>query len=338
MKWQFAALLLLLSLCACGGAPSDKGQVMEPSPDAEAAPGQSIKVGLICAGDENDDDTYNFIRGKNDASVMLAAEGIGVEWVVKWNVSGGGACEDTNRELARDGCQLIFNSSPGFEASMLKAAAAYPGVEFVSCGGQASRADELPNTHNAFANIQEGRYLAGVVAGMKLQERIDRGELTPEHAIVGYVGADTDPDVLSASAAYLRGVQSACPGATMNVHPDASALVDMGCQVLAQHSGDAEPALVAQSAGILHTGYNRDMTSAAPDASLVSTRIDWYVYFDHAIRAVLNGGELEQDWCHGLDMYAVELTPLNRNLIANGTDETLDEVKAALANGSLQVN
>ena len=341
MKRQFPALLLtlalLLSLSACGGTKqvakqSPNAEAAEPSPDTEADTGQRIKVGLVCGGGEDDQgDTYNFILGRNDAAVMLAAEGIGVEWRVMWDVPQDGACEDANRALADEGCQLIFNDSPGFEAFMRNVAPEYPDVQFVSCGGQASRADELPNTHNAFANIHEGRYLAGVVAGLKLQERMDSA------AVIGYVCADTRPEAVSGYTAYFLGVRSVCPGVTMKVSADASALADMGCALISQHSGDIEPALVAQSAGILHTGYIHDMTAAAPDASLVSTRIDWYVYLDHAIRAVLDGRELEQDWCHGLDMYAVELTPLNRDLIADGTDEALDELKAALADGSLQV-
>ncbi|MBQ9521232.1 MAG: BMP family ABC transporter substrate-binding protein [Oscillospiraceae bacterium] len=357
MKKQFPALLLtlalLLSLCACGGAPDNKGQssdanAVEPSPDTQAAP-KTIKVGLVCIGDENEGYTYNFIRGKNDASVMLAAEGIHVEWVVKWNVPESGVCEDANRELVAEGCQLIFNNSFGFEEFMLKVAAEYPDVQFVACTNQASRADGLPNTHNAFANIHEGRYLAGIVAGMKLQEMIDSGDITPEQAVIGYVGAFPYAEVISGYTAYFLGARSVCPDVTMKIQfvgswsdavaeeKAASALVDMGCILISQHSDTDAPAIVAQSAGILHTGYNKDMTSVAPDASLVSTRIDWYVYFEHAIRAVFNGDELEQDWCHGLDMYAVELTPLNRDLIADGTDEKLDEVKAALADGSLQV-
>lgn len=334
MKRQFPVLLaLLLSLSACGGN-TKQAVKQSPNADTEADTGQHIKVGLVCAGGEDDQgDTYNFIRGRNDAAVMLAAEGIGVEWRVKWDVPQDGACEDANRALADEGCQLIFNDTPGFETFMLNVAPEYPDVHFVSCGGQASRADELPNTHNAFANIHEGRYLAGVVAGLKLQERMDDAG----QAVIGYVCADTRPDVVSGYTAYFLGVRSVCPGVIMKVADDASALADMGCVLISQHAADIEPALVAQSAGILHTGYIHDMTAAAPDASLVSTRIDWYVYLDHAIRAVLDGRELEQDWCHGLDMYAVELTPLNRDLIADGTDETLYELKAALADGSLQV-
>ena len=359
MKKKFPALLLalalVLGLCACGGGTADSKNAgdnadAEEQTAVETADKQTIKVGLICIGDENDQGyTYNFIRGKNDASVMLAADNINVEWVVKWNVDENSACEDANRELAEEGCQLIFNNSFGFEEFMLKVAPEYPDIQFVACTNQASWADDLPNTHNAFANIYEGRYLAGVVAGLKLQDMIDKGEITPEEAVIGYVGAFAYAEVISGYTAYYLGAKSVCPSVTMKVQfvgswsdataeqNAASALADMGCKLISQHSDNSTPATAAQSAGIFHTGYNNDMTSIAPEASLVSTRIDWSVYFEHAIRAVLNGDELEQDWCHGMDMRAVELTPLNRDLIADGTDEKLDEVKAALADGSLQV-
>lgn len=351
----FAVLTLILSLCGCGSTPEPADtDGAEQSTAMGATAGepekQTVKVGLVCIGDENDEsDTYNFIRGKNDASVMLAADGINVEWVIRWNIPESGACEDTNRELAREGCQLIFNTSPGFETFMRNVAPEYPDTQFVACGGRASWNDELPNTHNAFANIHEGRYLAGVVGGMKLQELMDAGELAPDKAVIGYVGTSDSPEVISAYSAYFLGARSVCPGVTMKVSfvgawPDgdavknaASALAGMGCTLISQQSDGIIPAAVAQSVGILHTGYNHDVTAAAPKASLTSTRIDWSVYFEYAIRALLNGEELAQDWCHGLDRYAVELTPLNRDLIADGTDEQLDKVKAALADGSLQV-
>ena len=366
MKRKFPALLLTfaltLSLCACGGkdapanadAQSFDAQAADGQSDAQAADepsgAQTLKVGLICAGGENDlGETYNFIRGKNDASVMFAAEGVSLEWVIQWNVPENEDCALANRELAREGCRLILNAAPGYEEFMREVASEYPDIRFVCCGGSVSQADDLPNTHNAFANIHEGRYLAGVVAGMKLQEMIDDGEIAPQDAVIGYIGASGSADAVSDYSAYFLGARSVCPGVTMKVRfvgaqadddaerDAASELAAMGCKLISQQSGSLAPAAVAQDAGILHTGYIHNLTHIAPEASLTSTRIDWYPYFDHAIRAVLNGDELEQDWRHGLDAYAVELTPLNRDLIADGTDETLDEVKASLAGGSLQV-
>ena len=192
------SLVMVLSLAACGGGsdqPSpttDKPAENQPADDqgGGAPETKTVKVGLICIGDENDQGyTYNFIRGKEAATEALAAKGIDVDWVVKWNIAENSGCEDANIELADDGCQLIINNSFGFEDHMLKVVDDYPEVEFIACTNQGSWNDGRDNTHNAFANIYEGRYLAGVVAGMKLQQMIDEGEITADQAVIGYVGA-----------------------------------------------------------------------------------------------------------------------------------------------------
>ena len=175
----FLSMAMVLSLAACGEKETEAPETEEPAGTEEPAEeNKSVKVGLICIGDENDQGyTYNFIRGKEAATEALAAKGIDVEWITKYNVGEDSTCEDANIELAEEGCDLIINNSFGFEPHMLKVAPDYPETQFVSCTNQASWGDDLANTHNAFANIYEGRYLAGVVAGMKLQEMIDKGEI-----------------------------------------------------------------------------------------------------------------------------------------------------------------
>jgi len=196
---------------------------------------------------ENDQGyTYNFIRGKEAATEALAASGINVEWVVKWNIGEDSGCEDANIELAEEGCDLIINNSFGFEPFMLKVAPDYPEIEFIACTNQASWGDNLDNTHNAFANIYEGRYLAGVVAGMKLQQMIDEGTITADQAVIGYVGAFSFAEVISGFTSYFLGARSVCPSVTMKVQfvgswsdateeaNAASALADMGCVMISR--------------------------------------------------------------------------------------------------------
>ena len=212
-------------------------------------------MGLICIGDENDQGyTYNFIRGKEAVTEILAEEGIKIEWLVKYNIGEDASCEEANIELAEEGCDLIINNSFGFEEHMLKVAADYPGIEFIACTNQASAVDDLPNTHNAFANIYEGRYLAGVVAGMKMQEMIDNGEITADQAVIGYVGAYSFAEVISGFTAYYLGAKSVCPSVTMKVSfvgswsdatlegNAAQALYDEGCIMISQHSDNTTPA------------------------------------------------------------------------------------------------
>ena len=357
MKKRLLALLLALAmmfaLAACADT-EDQGESQSPSAstpgDDNDGETKTVKVGLICIGDENDQGyTYNFIRGKEAVTEKLAAEGIDVEWSVKWNIGEDSSCEDANIELAEEGCDLIINNSFGFEPFMLKVAADYPEIEFIACTNQASWTDDLPNTHNAFANIYEGRYLAGVVAGMKLQEMIDNGEITADQAVIGYVGAFSFAEVISGFTAYYLGAKSVCPSVTMKVQfvgswsdatlesNAAQALCDAGCVMISQHSDNTTPATVAQSNGAFHTGYNNDMISIAPDASLIGTRIDWSVYFEYAIKAVANDEEFDQDWCHGMDEGAVVMTDLNEDIAAEGTAEKLAEVEEQIRTGALQV-
>ncbi len=348
MKKRILAMLLagsmIFGLAACSGGGST-----ETTP-VETDGAKTVKVGLICIGDENDQGyTYNFIRGQEAATEALAAKGINVEWSVKWNIGEDSSCEEANIELAEEGCQLIINNSFGFEEYMLKVAPDYPDIQFISCTNQASAVDDLPNTHNAFANIYEGRYLAGVVAGMKMQEMIDNGEITPEQAVIGYVGAYSFAEVISGFTAYYLGAKSVCPSVTMKVNfvgswsdataegNAAQALCDEGCIMISQHSDNTTPATAAQAAGAFHTGYNNDMISIAPEASLIGTRIDWSIYFEYAIEAVANGEEFDQDWCHGMDMGAVVMTPLNEDIAAAGTAEKLAEVEQQIHDGTLQV-
>ena len=334
-------------------AEADAETPAEDNKDAEApADGEakSIKVGLVCIGDENDQGyTYNFIRGKDAATEALAAKGINVEWLIKYNIGDDTSCEDANLELAEEGCRIIINNSYGFEPFMLKVAPDYPDIDFISCTNQASWADDLANTHNVFANIYEGRYCAGVVAGLKMQEMIDNGDITADQAVIGYVGAFSFAEVISGFTAYYLGAKSVCPSVSMKVQfvgswsdateegNAAAALADMGCVMISQHSDNTTPATTAQSKGAFHTGYNNDMISVAPEASLIGTRIDWSVYFEYAIETIVNGGELDQDWCHGMDEGAVVMTDLNEDIAAAGTAEKLAEVEEAIKNGELQV-
>ena len=359
------ALAMVLALAACGGSGNNGagnagGGSDQPSGgDAQQSGGsggdageerKSVKVGLICIGDENDQGyTYNFIRGKDAATEALAAKGIDVEWVTKWNIGEDSSCEDANIELAEEGCQLIINNSFGFEDFMLHVAKDYEDIEFISCTNQGSWNDGLDNTHNAFANIYEGRYLAGVVAGMKLQEMIDAGTITADQAVIGYVGAFSFAEVISGFTSYFLGARSVCPSVTMKVQfvgswsdateeaNAASALADMGCVMISQHSDNTTPATTAQSKGAFHTGYNNDMIGVAPEASLIGTRIDWSVYFEYVIEAVANGQSFDQDWCHGMDEGAVVMTELNEAIAAPGTKEKLAEVEEQIRSGKLQV-
>lgn len=337
-------LLVLVALMLVSSALFASGSTETP------ADSNTIKVGLLCIGDENDQGyTFNFIRGKDEATEMLKKDGIDVEWIIKYNIGEDATCRDANIEAAEEGCQIIINNSYGFEPFMLEVVDDYPNIEFISCTNCNSWNDGRENTHNAFANIYEGRYVAGVVAGMKLNEMIQDGKIKPEQAVIGYVGAYSFAEVISGFTSYYLGAKSVCPSVTMKVsfvgswsdataESDAAiALADMGCVMISQHSDNTTPATAAQAKGVFHTGYNNDMTGIAPKASLISTRIDWGIYFYEAIKAYANGEKIPQDWCKGMGDGAVVVTELNEAIAAPGTREAIEKTVAGLADGSIKV-
>ena len=353
MKKLLAILLsviMVLSLVACG----NKTQAETPSNDDQQqnteTETKTIKVGLICIGDENDQGyTYNFIRGKESATEALAAKGINVDWVVKYNIGEDSTCEDANIELAEEGCELIFNNSYGFEPFMLKVAPDYPEIQFVGCTNQGSWNDGLENTHNAFANIYEGRYLAGVAAGMKLNEMIEAGKFTADEAKMGYVGAFTYAEVISGYTSFYLGAKSVCPTVTMDVtftgswydealeKEAANKLIAGGCKLISQHADSMGAPTACETAGVPNVSYNGSTESACPNTFIVSSRIDWTPYYEMVIKAVQDGTSLDSDWTGTLKTGSVVLTDVNEKVAAKGTAEKIAEVTKQLEDGTLHV-
>ena len=316
-----------------------------------AAPAaKTTKIGFVVINDESDQGyTWNFTNGMNAAIEKLKAEGYNVELLTKKNTTESAICKDNNIELAEEGCEIIFNNSYGFEPYMLEAAKEYPNVKFVGMTNCAGQVDDNPNTFNAFAAIYEARYVAGIAAGMKLQQEIDEGKIKPEEAVMGYVGAFSFAEVISGMSGFYLGARSVCPSVTMKVYfvgtwgdatleeAAANALIDEGCKLISQHSDTTSPALAAQKAGIYHVGYNTDMTKVAPDASLLSSRIDWSRYFYEFIKNHIDGKENPSDWAGTYAEGDVKVTDLNTAIAAPGTQEAMDKAIAAFHAGTLHV-
>ncbi len=343
MKKSFVAILIVLLAMSAIFA-----QGAEEASTTSAA--KTTKIGFVVINDESDQGyTWNFMNGMNNAIEQLKAEGYDVDLSVKRNTTESSIAKDNNEELAAEGCEIIFNNSYGFEPYMLEAAKEYPDTIFVGMTNCASQQDSNPNTYNAFAAIYEGRYLAGIAAGMKLQQLIDEGKITADQAVIGYVGAYSFAEVISGMSGYFLGVKSVCPSATMKVYfvgtwgdatleeAAAKSLIDAGCVMISQHSDTTSPALAAQKAGVYHTGYNTDMTHVAPNASLLSCRIDWTRYFYTFIKNYIDGNGNPSDWTGTVADGDVVITELNTAIAAPGTQEALDKAEAAFKAGTLNV-
>ncbi len=345
---KFLAVLLIFAMvftfAACGGGDTNEGGGDEQAADT------TYKVGMVCIGDDNAAYDRNFYMAADAAKERLAGEGINVEWVYTYNHPEGDPVATDCEELAGAGCIAVFCNSYGMEPAMLTVAPDYPDTVFVGMTNEGSWKDDLPNTVNAFPSIYEGRYLAGVAAGMKLQDMIDNGEIKEDEAVIGYVGAYTFAEVISGYTSFFLGARSVCPSVTMKVEfigswgdptMEANAaqdLIDKGAKLISQHSDSTTPATTAQSNGVPHVGYNISMSDVAPEASIISSRIDWTNYFTYVIETIVNGGKPSQDYKgYGLANGDVCLTELNAKVAAAGTQEAMDKAIAAIKSGSLSV-
>ena len=324
-------------LTSCGGSGSEEGS----SDDA------GIKVGFICLHDENSTYDLNFINAAKDACKELDISE--ENYLIKTNIPEDQQCYEAAAELVDAGCGIIFADSFGHEDYMIQAAKEFPDVQFCHSTGTRAHTEKLDNYHNAFAAIYEGRYLAGVAAGMKLNEMIEKGDITAEEAKIGYVGAYTYAEVISGYTSFFLGAREICPSATMDVtftgswydeaaeKEAANKLIDGGCVLISQHADSMGAPTACEKAKVPNVSYNGSTQEACPNTFIVSSRIDWTPYYKDAITKVMNKEEIDVDWTGTIDTESVRLTEVNEAAAAEGTQEKIDEMKAQITSGQLHV-
>jgi basic membrane protein A len=338
-----SAVALLLAGCASGGSATSSNASASDSSSSAAA----IKPGFITLHDENSTYDLNFINAAKEACQEL---GISEDtYMLKTNVPEGQECYNAAAELADAGCNIIFADSFGHEDYMIQAAKEFPDIQFCHSTGTKAHTEGLDNYHNAFASIYEGRYLAGVAAGMKLNEMIDSGKITSDQAKMGYVGAYTYAEVISGYTSFYLGAKSVCPSVTMEVtftgswydetaeKEGATKLINDGCVLISQHADSMGAPTACENAGVPDVSYNGSTQDACPNTYIISSRINWVPYYKYAIQAVMDGSTIDTDWTGTLSTGSVELTDLNTSVAADGTQAKLDEVKGKLEDGSLHV-
>ncbi len=335
------SVAMLLSFAACGQNNAGTNGADSAS-DAKA-----VKLGFIFLHDENSTYDKNFMDAARAAQESLGLSNDQV--IFKTNIPEGNECYEAAADLADQGCNIIFADSFGHEPYMLKAAKEFPDVQFCHATGTTAHTEKLANFHNAFASIYEGRYLAGIAAGMKLNEMIANGEFTAEEAKIGYVGAYTYAEVISGYTSFFLGARSVCPTATMEVQftgswydealekEAATKLISNGCKLISQHADSMGAPTACENAGIPNVSYNGSTVSACPNTFIVSSRIDWTPYYEFVVNSYLEGKEIPYDWCEGLEKGSVLLTDINDKAAAEGTKEAIEAAKAELIAGNLHV-
>ena len=317
--------------------------------EAEKPVRTDVKIGAILVHDENSGYDMAHIEGLNAACEAL---GISKDNIVyKYNIPEDETCYDAAADLADDGCTIIFSDSYGHQTYMQQAAEEFEDVIFVACTGDMAANSDLDNLKNIFPYTYESRYVSGVVAGMKLKELMDAGNVTDPY--VGYVGAFPYAEVVSGYTAFFLGIQSVVPEAHMDVQytnswydpvgeaEAANALMSRGCVIIGQHADSTGAPSAVQAAWekgevVYSVGYNIDMLSVAPDAALTSAQNVWSVLYQATLEAFMNGEEIPTDYACGIAMGAQQISKLGPN-VAEGTEAKVEETWNAIKDGSLKV-
>lgn len=335
------AAAMMFTLVACGGSSDGKKEGSTTAKEEVAA--SDLKVGFIFLHDENSTYDLNFINAAKEA-----CEAAGVEYVLKTNIPEGQECYDAACELADAGCGIVFADSFGHEDYLIEAAKEFPEVEFCHATGTQAHTAGVANFHNAFATIYEGRYLAGIAAGYKLNEMIKAGDIKEEEAKIGYVGAFTYAEVISGYTSFFLGARSVCPSATMEVtftgswydetaeKEAANTLISNGCVLISQHADSMGAPTACETAGVPNISYNGSTESACPNTFIVSSKINWTPYFTYIIDCVTKGEEIATDYTGDFSTGSVELTDLG-SAATEGTAEAIEAAKAELMDGTLHV-
>ncbi|MBO4988714.1 MAG: BMP family ABC transporter substrate-binding protein, partial [Clostridia bacterium] len=312
-----------------------------------------FKIGVILLHDEDSTYDLNFIN-----SVKAAVKELGLkdsQLILKRNIRESNECYEAAEDLVNDGCDIVFADSFGHEDFMIKAAKQFPDVQFCHATGTKAHTEKLSNYHNAFTSIYEGRYLAGVAAGLKLNEMIDAGEFTAEEAKIGYVGAFTYAEVISGYTSFYLGAKSVLeetenvPGLSMEVtftgswfdeakeKESAQNLISRGAALISQHADSMGAPSACEAAGVPNVSYNGSTESACPNTFIVSSRINWVPYFEYMIDCVRDGKAIDTDWCGTIATGSVVLTDFGKKATASDTEAKVNEVKQKLMNGTLSV-
>ena len=316
----------------------------------------TLKVGLICVGDETETYSKAHIDG-----IKAAAAKLGATVIYKNSVPEGTQVVDACTELKEAGAQLIFTNSYGHQDYACAFAKDNPDLTIVADTGDYAAISGLSNFKNAFTNIYEARYVSGVVAGRKLKELNAAGKIEASskdaagNIKIGYVGAYNYAEVVSGYTAFYLGVKEGFEADNVvrevkytNSWYDHDAentaakyLRSKGCVIIGQHAdstGAPEAVEEEHNKGkeVYSVGYNIDRLSKAPTAALTSSTNNWEKYYEYAIGQFKKGESIAVDWAKGYADDAVGITTLGPK-VAEGTKAKVDSLVAAIKAGTKHV-
>ena len=250
---------------------------------AQAA--DKVKVGFVYVGPVGDHGwTYRHDIGRQQVE---EAYGDRVETVYQESVPEGADAERTLTTMALQGADIIFATSFGYMDAVESVAKKFPNVKFEHATGYKTNG---VNTSNYGLRLYQARHVQGVIAGM----------MTKTNTIC-YVAAYPIPEVIREINTYYLGAKSTNPDVKIKIvwvftwydpskeQDAAQAMMDQGCDVVAQHTDSPAPLQAAETLGKVGFGQASDQIKFAPKAQLTATIDNWGPYYIEKVGQVLDG-------------------------------------------------
>lgn len=303
--------------------------VLLPIAGRAAAPAKPLKIGFIYSGPVSDVGwTYQHDLGRKMVEKEFGAQ---VKTVFVESVPEGPDAERVIRDLASDGCNMIFTTSFGFMEPTIRVAPDFPDVAFEHCSGYKM----AKNVGIYQTRFYEGAYLLGTIAG-----RLTRSN------VLGYVAPFPIPEVIRNLDAFVLGARSVNPKVTAKVvwisswfdpareREAAQALINQGADTFYQNTDSPAVVQLAESKGLVAFGQDSDMSRFGPKAHPTGNVLNWGVYYVAKVRQRLAGQWKAEDTKWGMKEGIVQLAPLNSNL-PKDIVAAVGKQKAAIVAGSL---
>ena len=293
-----------------------------------------IKVGVIHLSDPAEGSGYTYTH---DIGIQGMQQNLGLsdsQIIRKNNISDTdeAATRKAIQECIDAGCNIIFTTSWGYMQTTADMAEEYPDVYFSHGTGYMSNGK---NFNNYFGRIYQARYLSGIAAGLNTK--------TNKIGYVAAMGLDNS-EVTGGIDAFALGIYSVNPDAKVYVkvtnswydpkgeEEAAKTLLNMNCDVIAQHCDTVYPQTLAQEKGVYSIGYNSDMSKEAPEACLCSVIWNWSAYYTSAVQSVIDGTWDGSNYYGGMNENLVSITPI-ADFAADTTQEKVNVAKQQILSG-----
>ena len=291
-------------------------------------PKDKVKAAFVYVGPTGDHGwTYRHDIGRQQVE---EAFGDRVETTFVESVPEGADAERVMTQLALQGNDIIFATSFGYMDPLMSVAKKFPDVKFEHATGY----KQSENAANYGLKLYQARHVQGIIAGM----------MTKTNTIC-YIASFPIPEVMREINTFYLGAKKMNPDVDLKItwvytwydpgkEKDAAvAMIQQGCDIVAQHTDSPAPLQAAEEAGVLGFGQASDQMKFAPNAQLTATIDNWGPYYIRKVGQVLDGTWETGDYFGHMNEDAVQMAPF-ANMPADVQAEA-QRVKDAISAGEL---